>query len=90
LARHCSSGRRHFNLELKQDSELDLDLRPAPSRRLTELIARALLDEELRERLFTGPEAVARDFELSSAEAQAIGQLDRAKFEEAVARLRWG
>jgi len=69
---------------------LDSDPRPPPSRRLTELIARALLDEELRDRLFADPEAVAREFDLPSAEAQAIKLLDRPHFERTVARLRWG
>jgi hypothetical protein len=73
---------------LKQDGKLDSD--PAPSRRLTELISKALLDEELRDRLFADPEAIARDFDLPSAEAQAIKLLDRRKFEQMVARLRWG
>jgi hypothetical protein len=64
--------------------------RPAPSRRLTELVGKALLDKELRDRLFADPEAIARDFALPSAEAQAIRLLDRAKFEQMVARLRSG
>jgi hypothetical protein len=61
-----------------------------PSRQLTELLSRALLDEELSDRLFTDPEAVAREFNLAAAEAQAIKLLDRRKFEQAVAQLRWG
>ncbi len=61
-----------------------------PSRQLTELLGRALLDEELRDRIFADPEAVAREFDLAAAEAQAIRQLDREKFEATVARLRWG
>jgi hypothetical protein len=67
-----------------------LDSDPAPSRRLTELISKALLDNELCDRLFADPEAIARDFDLPSAEAQAIKLLDRRKFEQMVARLRWG
>ena len=69
---------------------MDSDPRPPPSRRLTELIASALLDEELRDRLFADPETVAREFDLPSAEAQAIKLLDRQNFERTVARLRWG
>jgi hypothetical protein len=61
-----------------------------PSRQLTELLGRALLDEELRDRIFADPEAVALQFDLAAAEAQAIKQLDREKFEATVARLRWG
>ena len=61
-----------------------------PSRQLTELLSRALLDEELSDRLFTDPEAVAREFNLAAAETQAIKLLDRRKFEQAVAQLRWG
>jgi len=57
---------------------------------LTELIGRALLDGQLRERLFADPEAVAQEFELAPAERDAIRLLDRAKFEHAAARLRWG
>jgi len=44
----------------------------------------------LCERLFRDPEAVAREFSLSRAEAQAIQLIDRSKFEQAVAQLRWG
>lgn len=69
---------------------MDPDPRHMPSRQLTELLSRALLDEELSDRLFTDPEAVAREFNLAAAEAQAIKLLDRRKFEQAVAQLRWG
>ena len=67
-----------------------MDSDPAPSRRLTELVSRALLDDELCDRLFADPEAIARDFDLPAAEAQAIKLLDRQNFEQMVARLRWG
>ena len=60
---------------------MDPDARPVPSRHLTELLSRALLDEELRDRLFADPEAIAREFDLPAAEAEAIKQLDRRKFE---------
>jgi hypothetical protein len=69
---------------------LDTEARPTPSRQLTELLGRALLDKELRDRIFAHPEAIAREFDLTAAEAQAIKQLDRPKFEATVARLRWG
>lgn len=67
---------------------MDPDSRPMSSRQLTELLSRALLDEELRDRLFAAPEAIAREFNLSGAEAEAIKRLDRRKFEQIVARLR--
>ena len=66
------------------------DPRPVPSRHLTELIGRALLDRELCDRLFADPEGIARAFDLAAAEAQAIKLLDRRAFEAAIARLRWG
>jgi hypothetical protein len=69
---------------------LDTETRPTPSRQLTELLGRALLDKELRDRIFANPEAVALQFNLPAVEAQAIKQLDRGKFEATVARLRWG
>ena len=69
---------------------MDSDARPKPSRELTELLSKALLDEQLCDRLFADPEAIARDFNLPSAEAQAIKLLDRRKFETTVAQLRWG
>ena len=69
---------------------MDSDARPMPSRQLKELLSRALLDEELCDRLFADPEAIARQFDLAPAEAEAIKQLDRRKFEATVARLRWG
>lgn len=67
---------------------MDPDGRPIPSRQLTELLSKTLLDEELRDRLFRDPEAVAREFDLPLAEIQAIKLLDRRKFEQMVARLR--
>jgi hypothetical protein len=79
-----------MNRALPQDSKLDPDARPMPSRQLTELLSRALLDKELCDRLFTDPEAIAREFNLPRAEIPAIKLLDRRKFEQAVADLRWG
>ena len=73
-----------------QDNKPDPDARPVPSRHLTELIGRALLDRELCDRLLADPEAIARAFELPAAETQAIKLLDRRTFEAAVVRLRWG
>jgi hypothetical protein len=67
---------------------LHSNARPMPSRQLTELLSKALLDEELCDRLFADPEAVAREFNLPLAEVQAIKLLDRRKFEQMVARLR--
>jgi hypothetical protein len=57
---------------------------------LTELIGRALLDRQLCDRLLADPETIARAFDLSAAEAQAIKLLDRGTFEAALVRLRWG
>jgi hypothetical protein len=64
--------------------------KPTPSRHLTELLSKALLDQELCDRLFADPEATAREFDLPPAEVQAIKLLDRRKFEATVAQLRWG
>ena len=69
---------------------MDSDARPMPSRQLTELLSRALLDRQLCDRLFADPEAIAREFDLPPAEAQAIKLLDRRTFETTIARLRWG
>ena len=69
---------------------MDSGARPKPSRELTELLSKALLDEQLCNRLFADPEAIARAFNLPPAEAQAIKLLDRRKFEATVAQLRWG
>jgi len=73
-----------------QDNKLDPDARPMPSRQLTELLGRALLDQELRERLLADPEAIGREFDLAPTEVKAIKLLDHRKFEAAVARLRSG
>jgi hypothetical protein len=83
-------GKRYSNRTLRQDSKLDPDARHMPSRQLIELLSKALLDEELCDRLFTEPEAIAREFNLPPAETQAIKLLDRRKFEQTVAQLRWG
>jgi hypothetical protein len=69
---------------------VDSDARPRPSRELTELLSKALLDQQLCDRLFADPEAIAREFNLAPAEAQAIKLLDRRKFETTIAQLRWG
>ena len=69
---------------------MDSDARPRPSRELTELLSKALLDQQLCDRLFADPEAIAREFNLAPAEAQAIKLLDRRKFEMTIAQLRWG
>jgi hypothetical protein len=69
---------------------VDSDARPRPSRELTELLSKALLDQQLCDRLFADPEAIAREFNLAPAEAQAIKLLDRRKFEMTIAQLRWG
>lgn len=66
------------------------DARPVPSRQLAELLAAALLDEELCDRLFADPETVAREFDLPHEEFQALHLIDRSRFAQAVARLRWG
>jgi hypothetical protein len=73
-----------------QDKKLDADARHVPSRQLTELLGRALLDQELRERLLADPEAIGREFDLAPAEVKAVKLLDRRKFEATVARLRSG
>jgi hypothetical protein len=75
---------------LKQDVELNSDARPVPSRQLTELLSRALLDAHLCDMLLSDPETTAREFDLPPAEADAIKRLDRRTFEQAVTRLRWG
>lgn len=61
-----------------------------PSRRLTELLVRALLDEQLSSRLFADPAAVAREFDLPDAEIELLALLDRHRFEQTVAGLRSG
>lgn len=73
-----------------QDSQSDPDAGPVPSRRLTELLGRTLLDQQLCDRLFADPEAIGRAFDLPDVEIEAIKQLDRRKFDARVARLRSG
>jgi hypothetical protein len=68
---------------------LDDDPDVKPSQQLIDLVSRALVDEELRDRLFADPEAVARTLDLPPREAEAIRLLDRAKFERTVVWLRW-
>jgi hypothetical protein len=61
-----------------------------PSRALVELLGKALVDQELRHRLFADPEATGRKFHVPLAEVDRIKKLDRDKFEHAAAQLRWG
>jgi hypothetical protein len=60
----------------------------SPSWQLVELLSKALLDAEVRDKLFANPEAIARAFDLSPDEAQMVKRLDRERFEQRVARLR--
>ena len=64
--------------------------KPVSSPQLNELLGRALLDEQLRARLFTDPDTVAREFNLTGPETEAIKRLDARKFAQAIDRLRWG
>lgn len=73
-----------------QDDKPDPDARSVPSRNLTELLGRALLDGLLRDRLLADPDTIGRAFDLPAAEVEALKLLDRGKFEAAIARLRWG
>jgi hypothetical protein len=73
-----------------QDNKLAADIKPVPSRNLTELLGRALLDQQLCELLFADPEAIGRAFDLPPSEVEAIKLLDRRKFDATIARLRWG
>jgi hypothetical protein len=73
-----------------QENNRDSDAKPMPSRQLTELLSKALLDHELRDRLLADPEAIGRELGLPPEEIQAIKLLDLQKFEAAIARLRWG
>ena len=73
-----------------QEHKPDSETRPAPSKQLTELLGKALLDRELCDRLLADPEAIGRELGLPPEEIQAIKLLDRQKFEAAIARLRWG
>ncbi|QPF83189.1 hypothetical protein IC762_26205 [Bradyrhizobium genosp. L] len=70
------------------DEQLPPDAFPPPSLQLKELLGRALLDEELRERLLTDPGSIARELDLSAAETKALMRLDRAAFEQRATRLR--
>ena len=67
-----------------------LNAKPIPSRQLIELLSRAVLDEELSSRLFADPAAIAREFNLLDAEIGLLALLDRRKFEQIAAGLRWG
>jgi hypothetical protein len=73
-----------------QERHPDSDAQAVPSRHLTDLLSRALLDHELCDRLLADPEATGRECGLSPEEVQAIKLLDRQKFVAAIARLRWG
>lgn len=59
------------------------------SRSLVELLGKVLVDEALRDKLFTDPVSVARCFNLSSEETEALQKLDRRKLEHAAAVVRW-
>ena len=62
--------------------------RRLPSRQLIELLSKALLDAELRDKLFADPEAIARAFDLGPDETQMVRRIDRQRFEQRVVELR--
>jgi hypothetical protein len=67
---------------------LNSDTRKPASPQLAELIARALLDADLRSRLLADPEAVAQAFGLTADEGLSLRRLDRRTFEQRVAEIR--
>lgn len=67
---------------------MNSDAKQAPSPQLTELIARALLDADLRSRLLADPELIAPAFGLTADETLALRRLDRGTFERRVAEIR--
>jgi len=67
---------------------LNSDTEQAASPQLTELIARVLLDADLRDRLLADPELIARAFGLTAEEMVALRRLDRRTFEQRVAEIR--
>lgn len=60
----------------------------SPSRQLVELLSKALLDREFRDKLFANREAITRAFDLNPDEARMVKHLNRERFEQRVARLR--
>jgi spore germination protein YaaH len=54
---------------------------------LAELIGRALTDRDFRELLFTNRARALRGYTLSDMDFEALENMDRAKFEDAVTKL---
>lgn len=58
-----------------------------PSAGLTELIGRALTDEEFRQRLYEDRQSTIADFELTRTDLKALDELSIDELEEQAARL---
>ena len=84
-ARGGSAGRV---VRQRQGGRLNSETEQAASPQLTELIARALLDADLRHKLLADPELIARAFGLTADETLALRRLDRQTFEQRVAEIR--
>jgi hypothetical protein len=52
-----------------------------------ELLGRALIDPKLRERIFSDPQGMAKQYQLGPKDVEALQKLDRPKFEEAAGNL---
>jgi hypothetical protein len=54
---------------------------------LTEILGRALIDPEMKERLLRNPDSIARQYDLSEQDRDALRTLDYAKLEAASGAL---
>jgi hypothetical protein len=57
------------------------------SRGLMELLGRAVLDPEVRNKLFKEPDLLATQYGLAPKDAEALKRIDRAKIEEAASQI---
>jgi hypothetical protein len=63
---------------------------PQASPGLTELLGRALTDDEFRERLFSDQAAATREFQLTETDRAALEDLDRAMLDREAGKLAAG
>lgn len=60
---------------------------PPKNRGFMELVGRAVMDPEVRKQLFSNPDALAKQYDLSPADTEALKGIDREKLEEAAAQV---
>jgi hypothetical protein len=75
------------DLDTEGEYQMPESNEPVQKRGFMELVGRAVMDPEIREKLFSDPDSLARQYGLSPGDTEALKGIDRAKLEEAAAQV---